>query len=75
MDYRDAVRTMRSALLFASCLAIHAAAEPNPDEVIRRVIERVAATTARIPNYTCVESVVRDFYWPAASTLPRSCTV
>lgn len=74
MDYRGAVSKIVSALLFAWCLTVRAA-EPNPDEVIKRVTERVAATSARIPNYTCVESVIRDFYWPAVSTLPRSCTV
>lgn len=68
------MRTMRCALLLGLCLALRAA-EPDPDEVIKRVTERVAATTARIPNYTCVESVVRDFYWPAASIPPQACTV
>jgi len=65
---------MRSALFLACCLALHAV-EPDPDEVIKRVTERVTATTARIPNYTCVESVVRDFYWPPAAIPPEPCPV
>ena len=65
---------MRCALLLGLCLALRAA-EPDPDEVIKRVTERVTAITARIPNYTCVESVVREFYWPAASIPPQACTV
>lgn len=68
------MKPTRCALLLGLCLALRAA-EPNPDELIKRVTERVAAATARIPNYTCVESVVRDFYWPAASIPPQACTV
>jgi hypothetical protein len=74
MDYRKAVMRIRSAFLCACCLVLHAASR-NPDEVIRRVTERVVLSAARIPNYTCVESIVRDYYWPAASTLPRACPV
>jgi hypothetical protein len=74
MDYREPMTTMRWALLLAWCLALRAA-ERNPDEVIRRVTERVVASAAHIPNFTCVESVLRDYYWPTASTLPRSCPV
>ena len=65
--------TMRCALPLAWCLALRAV-DRNPDEVIRRVTEKVVASAAHIPNYTCVESVLRNYYWPAA-TLSRSCPV
>lgn len=66
--------TMRCALLLAWCLAVHAA-EPDPDAVIKRATETVVASAARIPSYTCVETIAREYYWPAAATLPRSCPV
>jgi hypothetical protein len=74
MDYRKAVMTTRCALPLVWCLALRAV-ERNPDEVISRVTEKVVASAAHIPNYTCVESVVRNYYWPIASTLPRSCPI
>ena len=65
---------MRCAVLLAWCLSIRAA-DRSPDEVIKRVTERVVASAARIPSYTCVETIVREYYRPMASTLPRSCPV
>jgi hypothetical protein len=66
--------TMRCAVLLAWCLSVRAA-ERSPDEVIKRVTERVVASVARIPSYTCVETIVREYYQPAAATLPRACPV
>jgi hypothetical protein len=65
---------MRCVLLLAWCLSL-SGAERNPDEVIERVKEKVVTTTARIPNYSCVENVVREYYWPKASLPSRSCPV
>ena len=48
---------------------------PAADETILRVTERMLANAARMPSYTCVETVARDYYWPAASTLTRACPI
>ena len=68
------MKAMRCAVLLAWCAAV-GAAERDPGEVIKRVTDRVLASAARIPSYTCVENVEREYYVPAASTLPRDCPV
>jgi hypothetical protein len=65
---------MRCAVLLVWCLGVRAA-ERNPDEVMKQVTDRVLASAARIPSYTCVENVTREYYWPTASTRPRACPV
>ena len=65
---------MRCAVLLAWCLSVRAA-ERNPDEVMKQVTERVVSSAARIPSYTCVETIVREYYRPMVATLPRSCPV
>ena len=65
---------MRCAVLLAWCLSVRAA-DRSPDEVIKRVTERVVGSAARIPSYTCVETIVREYYRPAAAILPRACPV
>jgi hypothetical protein len=74
MDHRATPMTMRYVVLLAVWLSARAA-ERNADEVIKRVTEKVLASAARIPNYTCVETIVREYYRPVAATLPRSCPV
>jgi len=72
---RYAVRlAMLLAVLLMPCGAA-AAAGSDPDEIIQRVTDRVLESAARIPSYTCVETVAREYYWPKASTLPRACPV
>jgi hypothetical protein len=56
-------------------MLLAAAAEPDPAEVLQRAKALVLASEANRPNYTCVETVVRDYYKPLASTLPRACPV
>jgi len=65
---------MRCAVLLTWCLAVRAA-DRGPDEIIQRATDRVLASAEHIPSYTCVETVTREYYWPAASTLPRACPV
>ncbi len=54
-----------------------AAAQPSssadPQVVLTRVTAKLAVTETRIPNFTCVETVTRDYYQPA-STLARTCS-
>ena len=57
--------------VFSAVLA--AGAEHDPAEVMSRVTARILAAGKRIPNYTCVEAVQRDYFQPAAATLPRAC--
>jgi hypothetical protein len=49
-------------------------AESESAALLKRVILNVAANDAHIENYTCIETVRRDYYEPAASTLPRACS-
>jgi hypothetical protein len=72
MVYRQAVRAVCCALLLASSAA---AQQPSAAELTQRVIAKARQRDARLPNYTCVETVARDYYKPVASTLPRSCPV
>jgi hypothetical protein len=74
MDHRETLMTMRGAVLVVACLAVRAS-EHNSEEVIERVTERVVDSAARIPSYTCVETIARKYYRPPVATLPRSCPV
>lgn len=49
--------------------------EYDPAEVIKRVIAKVAVRTTRLPRYTCRETIVRDYYRPAAANLAKACSV
>src|ERR1700720_3604627 len=66
---------MRYALIFAWAVRLAAAGEHDPVEVLKLVTRKVLAGTKDIPNYTCVETVTRDFFRPAAATIPRACHV
>jgi hypothetical protein len=60
-----------AALLLAA--TAWAAADDDPVELLMRVRDRVLVHASRIPNYTCVESIVRDWYDQVATSPPRSC--
>jgi len=45
----------------------------DPAEVLKQVTAKVRARDAGLPNYTCVETVQREYYMPRGSTLPRAC--
>src|SRR5581483_271136 len=60
-----------AALLCA--LAPLTAADDDPVAILMRVRDRVLEHGARIPNHTCVETIVRDWYEYAAGAPPRSC--
>lgn len=67
---------MRYALLFTCAIGFAATgAEYDPVEVLTRATQKVLASARSIPNYTCVETVRRDYFGPAAATLPRECSV
>jgi hypothetical protein len=66
---------MRYALLFSWAVGLALGAEYDPAEVLRRATEKVLASAKEIPNYTCVETVSRDYMEPAAAALPRACSI
>jgi hypothetical protein len=66
---------MRDALMFACAIGLAAGAEYDPTEVLMRATQKALASTQEIPNYTCVETVNRDYFEPAAVSLPRACSV
>lgn len=68
---------MRPHRIAAFLLAafILTAAEYDPAEVLRRLTAKELDRTSRLPNCTCVQTVVREYYKPRAATLPRSCPV
>lgn len=61
----------RSAVLLVTVLA-HAA-DRDPASVLQQVRSKVLETSKSLVNYTCVETVTRNYFRPAASRLPRAC--
>jgi len=64
-----------SLLALAFSLTLAAGAEHDPAEVLKRATGKVVANARRLPKYTCVETVTRDFFVSAAGTPPRACSV
>jgi hypothetical protein len=75
MGYYTALTTLGGFLALALSSGLAAGAEHDPAEVLRRVTAKILAAGERIPNYTCVETVNRDFFRPEAATLPRACAL
>lgn len=73
MGYRTALTIPRRLLALAFSVGLAAGAEHDPAAVLRRVIAKVLAAKDRIPNYTCVETVNREYFRPAAATLRQPC--
>jgi hypothetical protein len=74
MVYRG--RTLTRAcgwLALGACLA--GGADRDPKDVLKRVTAKAVAAGKAIPNYTCVETVNRNFFRPAAPGLPRACSL
>ncbi|MCU1236412.1 MAG: hypothetical protein JWP63_4379, partial [Candidatus Solibacter sp.] len=65
---------MRCALIFVWAAAAFAA-EYDSSDVLKRAIQKVLDSARTIPNYTCVETVTRDYLEPRAYSLPRACPV
>ncbi len=66
---------MRYALIFAWAIGTARGTAYDPDEVLRKATQKVLASAREIPNYTCVETVSRDYFAPVAALLPRACAV
>jgi hypothetical protein len=50
------------------------ASSADPQDLLARVTAKLAMTETRIPNFTCVETVTRDYYQPGEAR-PRACSV
>ena len=61
-------------LAVASSMGLGADSVRDPAEVMKQVVAKVREAVTRSVSYTCVETVERDFYRPAASTLERPCS-
>lgn len=61
------------AALILGTVACAAAAGVDPAVVLEHIAAKVRARGDRLPNYTCVETVNRDYYVPRASTLAQPC--
>ena len=71
---------MRNSHFLGPVLALWAAAaaqgaDHDPIQVLRRVTAKVRQTGSRLPNFTCVETVDRNYFHPGAAELQRSCYV
>lgn len=74
MAHHHAVKSLAAVLLLAAAGQLAPAAEPDPKEVLKKMMARVADNDNSIQNYTCIETVQRVYFQPAASTLDRSCS-
>jgi hypothetical protein len=50
------------------------AADGDAAALMKRAIGNVTASESGIQNYTCIETVGRNYFAPRASTLPRPCS-
>jgi hypothetical protein len=64
---------MALGLLLVLGAAGLAAAESSPDEALARLRARVLDEAARVPNYTCVQTIDRQFFATTATRAPASC--
>ncbi len=64
---------MRLLLIFISTLLTVTAADRDPAKVLQRASIKARVRAATLPNYTCVQTVTRDYYKPASIPAVRSC--
>jgi len=69
MDHRHAIIAMLAGLAALS------ATDRDPSDIIEQVRAKIVATGKRMPNYTCIETVNRRFFRPAAVSFPKRCDV
>ena len=68
-DENDAV----FGLILALGITLATAAEPDPAIVLQRVAIKTSVRAATLPNYTCVQTVNRDYYKPLATAVGETC--
>ena len=64
---------MKRAVLFGWCAALALAAEPDPAVVLLRASIKARVRADAMANYTCVQTVTRDYYQPRTTGRGRSC--
>ncbi|HLK62352.1 MAG TPA: hypothetical protein VKU19_02870 [Bryobacteraceae bacterium] len=64
---------MRFSLILVAALRLAVGAEQDEREVLARVTAKVLESNRRVPNYTCVETITRQFFAPIATQLPHAC--
>ena len=64
---------MKLRWLLPAVLLVAQAAERDPALVLQRAAIKVRVRAAALPNYTCVETVTRDYYRPRTVVQAPSC--
>ena len=64
--YNLVVRCWLVLLIAAAC----AGAETDPEQTLARLLEIIRDEAARLPNYTCVQTIDRQFFRPAVVLVP-----
>jgi hypothetical protein len=64
---------LRAALLLGLTAIRLAAADTNPDLILDRLRQQILTDLRRMPNYTCVEAVTREYFKPSFARPPASC--
>ena len=67
------MKTIRRAAIFAWFITSAVAAD-DPMKVLERVTIKQLVRAAKLPNYTCIETVTRDYYKLKKSASVKSCS-
>ena len=61
---------MRAALITVTALAIRAQTPPDPTDVLAHARDNMVERAKRLPNYTCVQTVDREYFVRSTTTPP-----
>src|SRR5579863_8921162 len=64
---------LRSFVLMLAAATAASTADPDPEDLFRRVRARVLDDISHVPRYTCVQTVNRAQYRPQYGIRPASC--
>jgi hypothetical protein len=65
--------TLRSCALLLTAATVASTANPDPEELFRKVRSKVLDDVSHVPRYTCVQTVNRAQYRPQYGIKPGSC--
>ena len=68
------MKAFRGLAMAAGFAAIAGGMDPEAQALLRRATEKIAVNDHSVQNYTCMQTVQREFYRPAASVLVRPCS-
>jgi hypothetical protein len=66
-------RALQSCVVLLAMATAASSADPDPQELYRKVRARVLDDVSHVPRYTCVQTVNRAQYRPQYGTRPASC--